>query len=700
MRDSRLDPLFAEATVLTGVGPKVAKALARLLDGSPSGGEPRVLDLLLHAPSGAIDRRARPKIAELTAGEVATVEVEVERHQPPRSPRAPYRVVVADETGAMSLVFFKAQAGYIERLLPLGERRWVSGTPELFDGSFQMVHPSHVLDAEGLGKLPPVEPTYPLVEGLTHGLLGRLARAALERLPALPEWLDETLLAQRGFAGFGASLNALHVPKTPRDVAPEGAPLTRLAYDELLANQLALQLVRAHMRRGAGRSSAGDGRVSRRIEAALPFALTGAQTRAVSAIRDDMAAETRMLRLLQGDVGSGKTVVALLAAATAVEAGRQAALMAPTEILARQHLATLEPLAAAADLRVAVLTGREKGRERADVLARLAAGEIDLLVGTHALFQEDVVFHDLALAVVDEQHKFGVRQRLALASKGVAVDVLVMTATPIPRTLVLTAFGDMDHSALDEKPPGRAPIDTRLVSLDRLDETVDAIGRAMAKGARVYWVCPLVEQSETLDVAAAEDRFASLAEAFPGKVGLVHGKMKGTEKDAAVARFVSGETPLLVATTVIEVGVNVPEATVMVIEHAERFGLAQLHQLRGRVGRGAGRSTCLLLWKGPLGETAKARLETLRDTEDGFVIAEKDLELRGEGEVLGSRQSGAPGFRLARMEVHGELVRTAHQDAALLLARDPALTSPRGQALRLLLQLFERDAAVRLLRAG
>ena len=700
MRDSRLDPLFAEATVLTGVGPKVAKALARLLDGSPSGGEPRVLDLLLHAPSGAIDRRARPKIAELTAGEVATVEIEVERHQPPRSPRAPYRVVVADETGAMSLVFFKAQAGYIERLLPLGERRWVSGTPELFDGSFQMVHPSHVLDAEGLGKLPPVEPTYPLVEGLTHGLLGRLARAALERLPALPEWLDETLLAQRGFAGFGASLNALHVPKTPRDVAPEGAPLTRLAYDELLANQLALQLVRAHMRRGAGRSSAGDGRVSRRIEASLPFALTGAQTRAVSAIRDDMAAETRMLRLLQGDVGSGKTVVALLAAATAVEAGRLAALMAPTEILARQHLATLEPLAAAADLRVAVLTGREKGRERADVLARLAAGEIDLLVGTHALFQEDVVFRDLALAVVDEQHKFGVRQRLALASKGVAVDVLVMTATPIPRTLVLTAFGDMDHSALDEKPPGRAPIDTRLVSLDRLDETVDAIGRAMAKGARVYWVCPLVEQSETLDVAAAEDRFASLAEAFPGKVGLVHGKMKGTEKDAAVARFVSGETPLLVATTVIEVGVNVPEATVMVIEHAERFGLAQLHQLRGRVGRGAGRSTCLLLWKGPLGETAKARLETLRDTEDGFVIAEKDLELRGEGEVLGSRQSGAPGFRLARMEVHGELVRIAHQDAALFLARDPALTSSRGQALRLLLQLFERDAAVRLLRAG
>jgi ATP-dependent DNA helicase RecG len=699
MRDSRLDPLFAEATTLPGVGPKVAKALARLLPDAPPEG-PRVVDVLFHAPSGAIDRRARPTISELVAGEVATLEVEVERHQPPRSSRAPYRVVVADATGAMTLVFFRAQAGYIERLLPLGEKRWVSGVPELFDGAFQMVHPAHVLDAEGLAKLPPVEPTYPLVEGVTHGLLARIARGALERTPELPEWQDAAFLAQRDFPGFRTALETLHRPRRPDDVAPEGPALTRLAYDELLANQLALQLVRARMRRLGGRATVGDGRRSRKIEAALSFALTGAQTRAIAAIRADLASETRMLRLLQGDVGSGKTVVALLAAATAVEAGRQAALMAPTEILARQHLATLEPLAAAAGVRVALLTGREKGRERASLLMRLEAGEIDLVVGTHALFQDDVAFRDLALAVVDEQHKFGVRQRLALASKGAAVDVLVMTATPIPRTLVLTTFGDMDHSALDEKPPGRAPIDTRLVSLERLDEVYGAVGRTVENGARVYWVCPLVEQSETLDVAAAEDRFGALAEVFPGRVGLVHGRMKGAEKDAAVARFVSGETPILVATTVIEVGVNVPEATVMVIEHAERFGLAQLHQLRGRVGRGAGRSTCLLLWKGPLGDTAKARLETLRDTEDGFVIAEKDLELRGEGEVLGSRQSGAPVFRLARLETHGALVRVAHDDAGLILARDPNLTGERGQALRLLLHLFERDAAVRLLRAG
>ena len=699
MRDSRLDPLFADATSLPGVGPKLAKALARLLPDAPESG-PRVVDVLTHAPTGVVDRRARPKISELVAGQVATLEVMVERHQPPRSSRAPYRVVVADDTGAMTLVFFRANAGYIEKLLPFGEKRWVSGAPELFDGAFQMVHPTHVVDAEGLAKLPAVEPTYPLVEGLAQGVVGRIARAALERVPELPEWLDPAFVSARDLPDMQSAFGALHRPRRPDDADPQGAAVTRLAYDELLANQLALAMVRAQMRRLGGRPVVGDGRKAGAIERALPFALTGAQTRALTAICADMAAETRMLRLLQGDVGSGKTVVALLAAATAAEAGRQSALMAPTEILARQHLATLEPLAVAAGLSVAVLTGREKGRERAALLARLEAGGIDLVVGTHALIQDDVAFRDLALAIVDEQHKFGVRQRLALAAKGTAVDMLVMTATPIPRTLVLTAFGDMDHSALDEKPPGRMPIDTRLVSLDRLDEVFHAVGRAIGQGARVYWVCPLVEQSETLDVAAAEDRFGTLAEAFPGRVALVHGRMKPAEKDAAVERFVAGETPVLVATTVIEVGVNVPEATVMVIEHAERFGLAQLHQLRGRVGRGAGRSTCLLLWRGPLGETAKARLETLRDTDDGFVIAEKDLELRGEGEVLGSRQSGAAIFRLARMEAHRDLVRVAHDDAALVLSRDPHLTGERGRALRLLLHLYERDAAVRLLRAG
>jgi len=483
-------------------------------------------------------------------------------------------------------------------------------------------------------------------------------------------------------------------------VLPESPAWTRLAFDELLAGQLALALVRAHMRRQAGRGSASEGRLRARILKALPYALTHSQQRAVDDIINDLALPQRMLRLLQGDVGSGKTVVALIAAAAVIEAGRQAAFMAPTEILARQHLKTIAPLAEAAGIRVAILTGRERGTARKEILDRLTLGDIDLLLGTHALFQEDVAFRDLALAIVDEQHRFGVHQRLALTQKGEAVDVLVLTATPIPRTLVLTYFGDMDVSELREKPAGRQPIDTRTIPLSRLEEVEDAVGRALDAGNRAYWVCPLVEESEKIDLAAAEARFEELRRKFGKAVDLVHGRMKGPDKDAAMARFAAGETRLLVATTVIEVGVDVPEATVMVIEHAERFGLAQLHQLRGRIGRGSGHSTCLLLYKTPLGETAKARLATLRDTEDGFRIAEEDLKLRGEGDLLGTRQSGLPGFRLARLEFHGKYLGAARDDAALVLARDPLLTTERGQALRHLLYLFGKDEAIKLIRAG
>jgi ATP-dependent DNA helicase RecG len=492
----------------------------------------------------------------------------------------------------------------------------------------------------------------------------------------------------------------LHHPSEPADIFPESPAWSRLAFDELLAGQLALALVRAHQRKLPGRGSSGEGLLRVKVIAALPYSLTPSQGRAVDDIVTDLAKPHRMIRLLQGDVGSGKTVVALLAAATVVEAGRQAALMAPTEILVRQHLATIAPLAEKAGIRTAVITGRERGKERAETLERLALGDIDLIVGTHALFQEEVAFRDLALAIVDEQHRFGVHQRLALARKGEAVDMLVLTATPIPRTLVLTYFGDMEISELREKPAGRQPIDTRTVALDRLDEVVDAIGRALDEGKRVYWVCPLVAETEGSDLAAAEQRYAELKKRFGGKADLVHGQMKGTDKDAAMARFASGQTQLLVATTVIEVGVDVPAATVMVIEHADRFGLSQLHQLRGRIGRGSDRSTCLLLYGSPLGETAKARLAIMRDTEDGFRIAEEDLRLRGEGDLLGTRQSGIPGFRVARLEFHSNLLMPARDDAALTLARDPDLASPRGEALRHLLYLFERDEAIRLLRAG
>ena len=699
MRPLVLSPLFASLTSLPGVGPKLEKHYARLLDYEP----PRIIDLLFHLPSGTVDRRARPKLNEVQAGQLVTVAVTVDEHRPaPRHrPRAPYRIVTSDDTGqTLTLTYFNAREDYLRKLLPEGETRYISGTVELYDNTLQMVHPDRVVDEQGFANLPLVEPVYPLTEGLAAGNIRRAMEGALARLPDLPEWQDETWVSRERFPDFAAALRHLHHPAEPHDVAPGNSAWTRLAYDELLAGQLALALVRAHMRRQAGRGSASEGRLRARVMKALPYALTHSQQRAVDDIIADLARPQRMLRLLQGDVGSGKTVVALVAAASVIEAGRQAAFMAPTEILARQHFKTIAPLAEAAGIRVAILTGRERGGERENILDRLTLGDIDLLIGTHALFQEDVAFHDLALAIVDEQHRFGVHQRLALAQKGEAVDVLVLTATPIPRTLVLTFFGDMDISELREKPPGRLPIDTRAIPLGRIEEVEDAVGRALAAGNRAYWVCPLIEESEKSDLAAAEARFAELRTRFGSKVDLVHGRMKGAEKDAVMARFAAGETQLLVATTVIEVGVDVPEATIMVIEHAERFGLAQLHQLRGRIGRGPGHSTCLLLYKAPLGDTAKARIAVLRETEDGFRIAEEDLRLRGEGDLLGTRQSGLPGFRIARLDVHGKYLGAARDDAALILARDATLTTPRGGALRELLYLFGKDEAIKLIGAG
>ena len=695
MRPAILDPLFAPLTSLKGIGPKLAKPFGRLLDRP----EPRVIDVLFHLPYSAIDRRARPKLGEVQPDTIATVKVTVERHMPGRG-RAPYKIVASDETNTIEIVYFNVPRERIEKMLPVGATRYLSGRIGIYDGRLQMVHPDRVLDEKSLADLPPVEPVHSLTEGLGAGIVRRAANAAVDRLRDLPEWQDAAFVQARQFLPFAASLRLLHGPSEPSDTAPESRLRARLAYDELLAHQLALVLLRNEMRREPGRSNKGDGRFRAKIEAALPFSLTNSQQTAIEEIAGDLAADTRMLRLLQGDVGSGKTVVALLAAAAVIETGRQAAIMAPTEILARQHHSRIAPLAEAAGIRCAILTGRERGPGRERLLAELAAGGIDLLLGTHALFQEGVEFHDLGFAVVDEQHRFGVHQRLALASKGEAVDLLVMTATPIPRTLVLTYFGDMDVSELREKPADRTPIDTRTVSLERLEEVVDAVGRALSDGARAYWICPLVEESELVDLAAAEERFRFLKTRFGKKVGLVHGQMRPSDRDEAMSAFADGTTPLLVSTTVVEVGVDVPEATVMVIEQAERFGLAQLHQLRGRVGRGRDRSTCLLLFRGPLGEAAKRRLSKLRETDDGFAIAEEDLALRGEGEVLGTRQSGLPGFRIARPELHRDLLEAARKDAALIVARDATLSTERGRALRLLLHMFDREEAVRLIEAG
>ena len=695
MRPEILNPLFAEVTALPGLGPRLGKLVEKLAG-------PHVVDLCWHLPSGLIDRRFAPKVAEAPEGGIATLTVRVDKHFPSPNRRLPYRVLCSDETGAITLVFFHARPDYLEKLLPVGAVRIISGKVERFRGEAQMSHPDHVATLENKDSLAAVEPVYPLSAGLTPKVVAKAVRAALDRLPNLPEWHDPAWKKKNGWMSWKDSLLAAHAPERAMDLNLDTQVRTRLAYDELLANQLALAISRAHMRRQRGRSTGaqGNGALRRKVLAALPFKLTKSQEASLSEITADMAAPSRMLRLLQGDVGSGKTVVAFLAMTAAVEAGAQAALLAPTEILARQHFATIEPLAKAAGIQLRLLTGRDKGLPRAKLLEDLAEGRVDVVIGTHALIQDDVAFKDLAFVVVDEQHRFGVDQRLALTSKGKATDVLVMSATPIPRTLTLTAYGDLDVSRLTEKPAGRKPVDTRVVALDRMDEVIVGVRRALDAGEQVFWVCPLVEESELSDMAAAEDRHKALSEIFGERVGLVHGRMKAAEKDAAMSAFVEGRTQLLVATTVIEVGVDVPAATIMVIEHSERFGLAQLHQLRGRVGRGDKAASCLLLYAKPLTQTAKARLKILRETDDGFVIAEEDLRLRGAGELLGTKHSGLPRFRLADLAVHGELLAAARDDAALIMALDPQLQGPRGEALRVLLYLFERDAAVLTARSG
>ncbi len=702
MRPSLLDPLFAPAKSLDGVGDRVVELLRQVAPGDTNGRELRVGDLLFVLPHGVIDRRNRPEIASAPGGAIVTLEVTVDRHQPAPRGRGnvPYRVFCFDETGEIALTFFHARPVWLEKALPVGESVIVSGRMEWFNGRPSMVHPDHMVLVEAAEDLPLVEPVYPLTAGLSPKLLRRAVQQSLARLPDLPEWLDAEVVRRQTFPSFREALERLHNPRDPLDASPENAAWRRLGYDELLAGQLSLALVRSRIKRLSGRPLAGDGHLVDSIRSALPYSLTRSQEQAVAEILADLGQPERMLRLLQGDVGAGKTVVALLAMARAAEAGAQSALMAPTEILARQHFSTIAPFAEKAGLKAAILTGREKGRERAEILDGIASGRVNFVVGTHALFQEAVRFHDLGFAVVDEQHRFGVHQRLAMTAKGNAPDMLVMTATPIPRTLVLTAFGDMDVSRLTEKPAGRRPIRTVTLPLERLGELTQRLQTAIAEGQKIYWICPLVEDSTETELMSAEQRARQLKTVFGEKVGLVHGRMSGRDKDAAMTAFKDGTTRLLVATTVVEVGVDVPDATIMVIEHAERFGLAQLHQLRGRVGRGQAESSCVLLYKGPLGETATRRLSVMRESEDGFVIAEEDLKLRGEGELMGTRQSGTPGFLVARLEHHADLLEVARDDARLVLSRDPELQGDRGAALRLLLYLFGRDEAVRLLRAG
>ncbi len=701
MRPDILFPLFADVGCLKGIGPAVKPKLAKM-------GIETVKDMLFHLPSGLVDRSFRPALDDAPSQRVITVLVTIDEHRAAkRGSRQPYQVACHNETGTLLLTFFRPYLPYIQSNLPVGEQRLVSGRVERYHGVLQMAHPDYILPPEKAADLYKPEPIYPLTAGISNKQMRGWVEQALKKLPDLPEWGDVAYLSQQHWASFAEVLRAAHyVMPTGGEQRQETEPQAdknRLAYDEVLANQLAMAVMRQHQQRKGGVRLALGGALETALRQCLPFALTGGQEQMLGEIASDVNSGQRMLRLLQGDVGSGKTVVALIAMLAAVEAGKQAALMAPTEIVARQHVAWISAQCEALGIKVALLTGSVKGAQRRQVQEGMESGAISLVVGTHALFQESVSFHDLALVVIDEQHRFGVNQRLRLSEKGhMPPHVLLMTATPIPRSLTMAMFGDMDVSRLSEKPPGRKPVDTRVIPLSRYDEVVARLEKVIESGARAYWICPLVEESDKgMALAAAEQRAVEFRERFGAEtVGLVHGRISGTEREETLGKFQRGEHRILIATTVVEVGVNVPEATIMVIEHAERFGLAQLHQLRGRVGRGEAASHCLLLYSESVGQSGIERLKTMRQSEDGFFIAEEDLRIRGGGELLGTRQSGLPVFRFADLAEHKDIIQAARDDARLIVQRDPILESERGKALRILLYLFEYDRMVKYLRSG
>ncbi len=693
MRPSILNPLFSTLDTLNGIGSRF-ETLLKNLCGS------KVVDLLWHLPSGIIDRRCNIPLRAAQNGQLWTGKVRVVEHIAPHTRKQPYRIIVEDNSEQLILIFFKTFGDNLTKQFPVGSEKIISGKIEIFNRSLQMAHPDYIVDAAFPERMPLIETVYPLTAGITNKMLNKQISQALQNVPELPEWLDERLMKQENFSSFKQSLWQAHHPQKYDDLSPNSSARRRLAYDELLANQLSLAIVRQRLKKQKGRSLSAKGDLKQKLLKNLPFELTSAQKRAIAEIENDMQSDYRMLRLLQGDVGSGKTIVALITMLNAVECGCQAAIMAPTEILAQQHYESISALCDKIGVKTALLTGNTKGKYRKQLLQDLTNGDIQILIGTHALFTEDVNFKDLAYIIVDEQHRFGVKQRLSLSQKGYLCDVLVMTATPIPRTLVLTQYGDMEYSKIDELPIGRKPVTTTVMPLTKIHDVVAALERRLKDGTQAYWVCPLVEESEKIDLSAATERFESLQKIFDSEVGLIHGKMKESEKDAVMEEFKNGKLKLLVSTTVIEVGVNVPSATIMIVEHAERFGLAQLHQLRGRIKRGNQASSCILMYGYPLSDVARQRLNTMKQTEDGFIIAEEDLKLRGGGEILGTRQSGFNNFRIADLSIHSDLLQIAYKDAAMIINQDHELQSPRGQNLRTLLYLFEQDEAIRTYKAG
>lgn len=699
-KSGTLDFLFSPITHLYGVGPSLAKLLAKIAG-------PTILDLLYHLPSGVNFRREIQNfdLGQNLIGQTVTCKAKVMKHQKAgfsHGVRQPYRVYVKVGDNMLSLCFFNARITYLNTLLPVNQTVVISGKLEIYRGQWQMTHPDYIGAVETLYEWVGYTPTYPLTHKLTQKIIRKLIASLLPRIPQLPEWLSsQTLHRHHNWKPWHESLKNVHKPRLENDLMPNHPARERLAYDEILANQIALQLIREQYRSQPGIAKPCHESILEKAQKILPFTLTADQLKAFHDIAQDMGSLSRMNRLLQGDVGSGKTVVAFLSALIAIENGYQVAFMAPTEILVRQHYASMHSLAEAMGLNMAILTGRGPKKVRDPLIQGLASGNIHIIIGTHALIQDDVLYHNLGLVIIDEQHRFGVDQRLRLANKGHNVDVLSMTATPIPRTMMLAAYGDLDTSTIRQKPAGRKEVQTRTISLNRMPEILEGLRRSLKEGAKVYWVCPLVEESEKMDMAAVKERFESLSLLFPGKVGLIHGRMKTTEKDDVMAQFIEGRIQILIATTVIEVGVNVQDATIMIIEHAERFGLAQLHQLRGRIGRGTKGGTCLLLYSAALSENGRARLNVMRQTNDGFKIADEDWRLRGGGELLGLRQSGLPNFRFVDWDMHQPLLREATEEAKTIISVDPQLlTTTKGQAIRILLRVFQRDETASYLKAG
>ncbi len=706
MRHELLFFLFSQVTRIKGVGPSTAKALERLLPAATNpGGLPTIRDILFHLPVGIIDRRFTCPLSQAPDGKVATFVVEVGEHAPPKQKRygrQPYKVFCSNDTGSITLVFFNARDDYVKQALPVGAKRVISGKVEHFDFQLQMTHPDIITTVDKLADAQKVEAVYPLTVGLTSRRIHGMVADALAKLPELPEWI-----ASSNWPSWKAALAAVHNPETEQDLLPTTQARSRLAYDEMLATQLHLALLRNQTKKQTGEKIKGTGVLTNALKKSLPYKLTKGQEAVLAEIHQDMESGSRMTRLLQGDVGSGKTIVALLAMLRAVEQGAQAALMVPTEIIARQHFQTINALLGGAQ--AVLLTGSVKGKARKEALEVIQNGKAGIVIGTHALFQEHVEFHNLALVVIDEQHRFGVAQRMALSHKGNNPHLLHLTATPIPRSLAMTLYGDMDSSKLTEKPAGRQPIATRLIPSSRFDEIMERLKAALDRGEKAYWICPLIDDDGQVsenaifsmddDIAAAKSRYAEFKARFGDVVGLVHGRMKADERNAEMQKFTEGKTKLLVATTVVEVGVDVRDATIMVIEKAERFGLSQLHQLRGRVGRGNKPSACVLLYTdssrqmmddGKISST-EARLRILRETEDGFKVAEADLANRGAGELLGARQSGLPKTIFMDLFYHQELLEKARDEAIALLEKDPELATSRGEAAKLLLQLFMKE---------